>query len=61
MFSDRKILFGIGIGIVMATLFMFTYKINLSMDDKEIETRARSLGMEYPSEFKVINKKDVQE
>lgn len=32
------------------------FRVNLS--DAEIENKARGLGMDYPSEFKVI-KKDV--
>jgi hypothetical protein len=31
-------------------------KFNYNVSDAEIEKRARGLGMEYPSEFKVIDK-----
>jgi hypothetical protein len=49
-------LLGIGIGIVTATIFMSAVKFNANISDVEVEKRARGLGMEYPSEFKVINK-----
>jgi len=35
---------------------MSSVKINTNFSSSEIEKRARSLGMDYPSEFKVINK-----
>ncbi len=35
---------------------MSTVKISSNVSDSEIERRARSLGMDYPSEFKVIDK-----
>lgn len=39
---------------------MISYRFTVSLSKDEIESRARSLGMDYPSEFKVINKKDVE-
>ena len=39
---------------------MISYKFNISLNKEEIEKRAKSLGMDYPSEFKVIDKKDVE-
>ncbi|SFA75043.1 hypothetical protein [Clostridium frigidicarnis] len=53
---DRKVLFGIGIGIIIGTLFMISYKFSMTLNQEEIENKARNLGMDYPSEFKVINK-----
>lgn len=35
---------------------MTSIKINTNLSSTEIENKARALGMEYPSEFKVINK-----
>lgn len=54
--SDRKILLGIGIGIILTTIILSTYKFKTNMSNAEIEKRARALGMDYPSEFKVMNK-----
>ncbi|MBE6065286.1 hypothetical protein [Clostridium cochlearium] len=57
--SDRKLLLGIGIGIVMGITSMIGVKINYNLSDYEIEKRARSMGMKYPEEVKVIIDKDV--
>jgi uncharacterized membrane protein YciS (DUF1049 family) len=57
--SDRKILIGIGIGMIIATLVMGGVKINLQMSNAEVEKKARGLGMDYPTEFKVLEKKGV--
>lgn len=54
-FSDRKILIGIGIGILIATFVMSGVKIKYEMSKSQIEDKARSMGMEYPDEIKVIN------
>jgi hypothetical protein len=35
---------------------MSSVKININLSNTEIEKKARALGMDYPSEFKVINK-----
>lgn len=51
---DRKILFGIGIGMIISALFMYNVKINNSMSKAEIEEKAYSYGMKYPSDMKVI-------
>lgn len=59
MLSDRKLLIGIGIGIIIGTIAMFGYKMELSLSKEAIEKKAKSYGMDYPEEFKVINKKDV--
>ncbi|GLC32370.1 hypothetical protein [Clostridium omnivorum] len=45
--------------MIVATLIMIGVKINYQMSNAEIEKRARGLGMDYPTEFKVIEKKDV--
>ncbi|MCH3964205.1 MAG: hypothetical protein LKE46_07990 [Clostridium sp.] len=54
--SDGKILLGIGIGIILATSVMLQAKIQYQMSKTQIEQKARSLGMQYPEEMKVINK-----
>ncbi|MBL4937974.1 hypothetical protein JK636_19880 [Clostridium sp. YIM B02515] len=54
--SDRKVLLGIGIGIIISTVIMSSVKFNNNISSTEIEKRAKALGMDYPSEFKVINK-----
>ncbi|QBD85161.1 hypothetical protein EQG73_08020 [Clostridium tetani] len=55
-FYDRRLLLGIGIGLVMGIISMMGVKINYNLSDYEIEKRARSMGMKYPQEVKVINK-----
>jgi hypothetical protein len=35
---------------------MSSVKFSTNISDVEIESRARGLGMDYPSEFKVIDK-----
>ncbi|OFH98052.1 hypothetical protein CLOACE_22730 [Clostridium acetireducens DSM 10703] len=49
-----------GIGIIISTFIMTTVKINISMSKYEIEKKARSMGMEYPNETKVIINKGVK-
>lgn len=58
-FSDRKLLMGIGIGIIIATAVMIGTKVNYQMSKSQIEDKARSMGMIYPQEVKVINDKGV--
>lgn len=53
--SDRKILLGIGVGLLIATIIMSSVKLQINISNAEIERRARGLGMDYPNEFKVIN------
>lgn len=57
--SDRKLLIGIGIGIIMATFIMIGTKVNYQMSKAQIEDKARGMGMIYPEEVKVINDKGV--
>ncbi|AYD40666.1 hypothetical protein D4Z93_09035 [Clostridium fermenticellae] len=58
-FSDRKLLIGIGIGIVAATFVMLGTKVSYQMSRAQIEDKARGMGMIYPQEVKVINDKGV--
>ncbi|SFC61736.1 hypothetical protein SAMN05421842_10668 [Clostridium uliginosum] len=55
LFSDRKILFGIGIGLVLGVTFMFVYEYNISISDSQIEEKARNLGMHYSNECKAYS------
>lgn len=43
--------------MVIATIAMTGVKINTAYSKSQIEQKARGYGMEYPSDFKVINKK----
>jgi hypothetical protein len=54
-FSDRKLLIGIGIGILLATFIMSGVRSQYQMSKSQIEDKARSMGMQYPDEMKVIN------
>ncbi|KHD38778.1 hypothetical protein NL50_01915 [Clostridium acetobutylicum] len=39
--------------MLISTLFMYTVKINNSMSKGEIEQKAYSYGMKYPTDMKV--------
>lgn len=52
-FSDRKILIGIGIGMVITSILMTAFGYNNISNDK-IEEKARALGMHYEDECKVL-------
>ncbi|WP_346895218.1 hypothetical protein [Clostridium sp. UBA7503] len=51
--GDRKILFGIGIGIILGIFFTIPAKIDYKLSDGEIEIRAKKLGMTYPDQIKI--------
>ena len=53
MFIDRKVLFGMGVGIIIGVIFMFGYKYNVEMSDNKIEEKARGLGMHTQDVCKV--------
>lgn len=53
MLCDRKILFGIGLGIIMAVCFTLPIKFDNKMSAGEIEIEAKKLGMSYPDEIKI--------
>ncbi|WP_073004426.1 hypothetical protein [Clostridium amylolyticum] len=59
LICDRRVLFGIGIGILIGTFCMAGVKLEASVSNTKIEEKARNLGMKYPDEFKVFDKKDV--
>ncbi|WP_227842630.1 flagellar protein [Clostridioides sp. ZZV14-6150] len=50
---DKKVLLGIGIGILISTLCIMLFSNN-DMSKAEIEKKARTLGMKYASEMKVL-------
>ncbi|KEI09479.1 hypothetical protein Z954_12530 [Clostridium botulinum C/D str. BKT2873] len=52
--SDKKVLIGIGLGIIISTLFMINTKIQFNLSRYKIEMKAREYGMEYKDEHKVI-------
>lgn len=45
--------------MIIASVLLVGGRYNTPTSRVEIEKKARSYGMEYPSDFKVINKKDV--
>lgn len=51
--SDRKILIGIGIGMIITSILMTAFGYNNISNDK-IEEKARALGMHYEDECKVL-------
>ncbi len=52
---DKKVILGIGIGIIIGVVFMIGYSRNKrTMSDYEIEERARELGMIYENEVKSV-------
>lgn len=57
---DRKLLIGIGIGILIGTGCMMGAKTAQNQSKSSIEQKAREMGMVYPDEAKVITDKDVK-
>jgi hypothetical protein len=51
---DRKVLLGIGIGIVFTTIAMYSINSGHTMSKGEIEAKASHYGMKYPDDMKVI-------
>ncbi|MGN0144417.1 MAG: hypothetical protein ACI398_05495 [Clostridium sp.] len=49
---DKKILLGVGIGLIIGVICMLTYKSSIALSDSEIEKKARDMGMIYKSEQK---------
>jgi hypothetical protein len=58
LLTDRKILIGIGIGMVLTSILMFSYNYNKELSNDKIEEKARALGMHYDDECKVLFKGD---
>lgn len=53
---DRKVLIGIGIGMIISALVLSGVNFSKPMSKAQIEEQAKSYGMDYPSAFKVIMK-----
>lgn len=51
---DKKVLLGIGIGLIIGTILMSFYQFSISISDSQIEERARGLGMHFNNECKAI-------
>jgi hypothetical protein len=51
--TDKKILLGIGIGIIISTIIMLTNQTIYTMSKSSIESQAYSYGMRYPADMKV--------
>ena len=59
--NDRKLLIGVGIGLIIATILMWGYKSNQELSKARIEEKAMEYGMKYPDEVKTIfDKEDVE-
>ena len=58
--SDRKVLIGIGIGIIIGTSVMIMSDRQQSLSKAKVEEKAREYGMIYRDEVKVIFDKDVK-
>ncbi|MGL4739314.1 MAG: hypothetical protein ACRC41_00705 [Sarcina sp.] len=52
--SDRKILLGIGIGILIGSFSMIFAEQKVEISKSKIEKNARNYGMHYENECKVI-------
>jgi|BioPla2DNA2_1021312.scaffolds.fasta_scaffold04441_10 hypothetical protein len=53
LLKDRKILIGIGIGMIITSLLTLGFG-NRQLSDSEIEERARKMGMHFEDECKVL-------
>jgi len=51
---DRKILLGLGIGMVLSGLIFLAFTGSKSYSKGQIEEKAREMGMVYPSEVPAI-------
>ena len=52
-FIDKKIILGIGIGMIIGSTLMLPVKFKDINDSGKIENKARAMGMEYPENYKV--------
>ncbi|MDO5517765.1 MAG: hypothetical protein Q4F66_09425 [Clostridium sp.] len=58
---DRKILLGVGIGLILGVICMIGYKSTIGLSNSRIEERARALGMIYKSEQKSMFNSEGEE
>lgn len=49
---------GIGIGMIITSIILFGFNNKTELSNKEIEEKARALGMHYSNECKVLFKGD---
>jgi len=52
--TDRKILLGLGIGMVLAGLIFMVFTDSNNYSKAQIEEKARGMGMVYSSEVKAL-------
>lgn len=57
---DKKVILGIGIGIMIATITLMLSSYNKEVSKSNIEKKAREYGMHYDNECKVIFSEDVK-
>ncbi|MGM9974655.1 MAG: hypothetical protein ACI33K_11515 [Clostridiaceae bacterium] len=55
---DPKLLFGIGLGLLLSIALSLPFKMDSNIAADTIEERAREMGMKYPDEIKAIEKGD---
>lgn len=55
LISYRMLIIGIGIGLIIATVLFMTFGVTRQLTKFQIEEKAKSFGMDYPQDFKVIN------
>lgn len=53
--SDKKLLLGIGIGIILTIIMMSGINLQGKISKGQIEEKASGYGMRYPEDLKVIN------
>lgn len=60
LLKDRKVLVGIGIGMILTSLVSLGFNKTTYMSDLEIEEKARTMGMHYEDEFKAFFEGDKE-
>jgi len=53
LIKNKKFLIGFGAGLIISAILM-SFMPGRKMNISDIENRARSLGMKYPTEMKAI-------
>ena len=60
LLKDRKVLVGIGIGMILTSLVALGFNKTAYMSDLEIEEKARTMGMHYEDECKAFFEGDKE-
>lgn len=60
LLKDRKVLVGIGIGMILTSLVSLGFNKTTYMSDLEIEEKARTMGMHYEDECKAFFEGDKE-